>query len=32
MAVAGGNGGYPDDDEMQELLELAMSEPDKPPN
>ncbi len=32
MAVAGGNGGHPTDDEMQELLELAMSEPGKPPN
>ncbi len=31
MAVAG-NGGAPTDDEMQELLELAMSEPGKPPN
>ncbi len=32
MAVAGGNGGYPDDDEMQKLLDLAMAEPGKPPN
>ena len=32
MAVAGGNGGYPDDDEMQKLLDLAMAEPGKPLN
>jgi hypothetical protein len=32
MAVAGGNGGYPDDDEMQKLLDLAMSEPDETAN
>ena len=32
MAVAGGNGGHPGDDEMQKLLELAMAEPGKPPN
>jgi len=32
MAVAGGNGGHPDDDEMQKLLDLAMAEPEKPPN
>jgi len=32
MAVAGGNGGHPDDDEMQKLLDLAMAEPGKPPN
>jgi hypothetical protein len=32
MAVAGGNGGYPDDDEMQKLLELAMAEPDETAN
>ncbi len=31
-AGASGNGGHPSDDEMQELLELAMSEPGKPPN
>ncbi len=27
-----GNGGDPSDDELQELLELAMAEPDKPVN
>jgi hypothetical protein len=32
MAVAGGNGGYPDDDEMQKLLDLAMAEPEEPVN
>ena len=31
-AAAASNGGAPTDDEMQELLELAMSEPGKPPN
>ena len=31
--IAGsGNGGDPSDDELQELLELAMAEPGEPPN
>jgi hypothetical protein len=32
MSGAAGNGGDPSDDELQELLELAMAEPGKPPN